>query len=441
MKKENLLSSWKEISSYLDRDISTCRRWERSHGLPVYRIDEKSKSSVFAYKDEIDKWLEERLNKESRQRKFLYGIRWQKALYYIFPAIVVLLVILFILLPYDSQPADFKIEDSNLIILNKKGKELWQFDTGFENLADEKEYRNRFQYKRTYNPSLEFLPLLVIKDINQDGLKEVLFTPQTQDYLGIGELFCFDHKGSFLWKFETGRELVFGPKEYSSDYWIFGFDTINLDNDGNHEIIVISNQLPYFPTQLIVLNSNGDVLGEYWNSGRIQNYVLEDLNNDGKKEIILSGMNNEYKKGSLIVFDSNHIRGSSPQLDDFFISKDFGRGSEKYYVLFPRTNVGLANKLYESMPWIEILENRRIMIMSDICRISFEFNHYLELQDVRLSHTFELLHKEVLEEGKIEKELNREEYRKFLSSGLLYYDGEKWVSQQAMSNSWNNIEK
>ena len=50
--------SWKEISLYLNRTIRTCYRWSKDLGLPVYRVDRKSKRSrVFAYKDEIDEWF------------------------------------------------------------------------------------------------------------------------------------------------------------------------------------------------------------------------------------------------------------------------------------------------------------------------------------------------------------------------------------------------
>jgi len=444
MKKENLLASWKEIASYLDRDISTCRRWEKTHGLPVYRIDEKSKSSVFAYKDEIDKWLEERLKKESRQRNFFLGIKWQKSFYFIFPIIAVILIILFIVLPYDSQPVDFKIENSNLIILNKKGKELWRYDTEIENLVDEKSYREHFQFKRMpeSNPSLDkYLPQLIIKDINQDERPEVLFSIQTQDEFGEGKLFCFNQKGTILWDFKGGRDIKFGPKVYSSDYRIRGFMACDLDNDGYLETVIVSQHKYYYPTQLVVLEYQGNILGEYWNSGQFSDFTFVDLNDDGRKEIILSAMNNEYKKGCLIVLDSADIRGGSHQLNDFYKCKDLERGSEKYYILFPRTDVGLINILYDSMSWIDILGNRRISVLSYICRISFEFNYNIELQDVRLSHTFELLHQMALEEGKIKKELNRAEYRKSLAQGLLYYDGEKWVNHYAMSNPWNSPEK
>src|SRR6266700_1289886 len=49
------LDSWKEIATYLKRDESTVRRWERE-GLPVHRRAHKSKASVYADEAEIDAW-------------------------------------------------------------------------------------------------------------------------------------------------------------------------------------------------------------------------------------------------------------------------------------------------------------------------------------------------------------------------------------------------
>ena len=52
------LDSWKEIASYVKRDISTCHKWSKKLGFPVYRIDKKScRSRVFSYKSEIDSWF------------------------------------------------------------------------------------------------------------------------------------------------------------------------------------------------------------------------------------------------------------------------------------------------------------------------------------------------------------------------------------------------
>lgn len=77
VKNEEILDSWKDISRYLDRDMRTCHRWEKEHGLPVHRIDNtSSRSKVFAYKSEIDKWLKERACSSKTKKKSLLGKRW-----------------------------------------------------------------------------------------------------------------------------------------------------------------------------------------------------------------------------------------------------------------------------------------------------------------------------------------------------------------------------
>src|SRR5581483_8509567 len=53
---EARLESWKEIGAYLQRDATTARRWEKEEGLPVHRHSHKARSSVYAYRSEIDAW-------------------------------------------------------------------------------------------------------------------------------------------------------------------------------------------------------------------------------------------------------------------------------------------------------------------------------------------------------------------------------------------------
>src|SRR2546426_10175225 len=49
------LDSWKAIATYLNRDESTARRWEKE-GLPVHRHAHKKKATICAYTSEIDIW-------------------------------------------------------------------------------------------------------------------------------------------------------------------------------------------------------------------------------------------------------------------------------------------------------------------------------------------------------------------------------------------------
>ena len=59
-KNHNHLDSWKEIATYLNRNVRTVQRWERREGLPVRRHFHGRASSVSACKEEIDAWQKRR---------------------------------------------------------------------------------------------------------------------------------------------------------------------------------------------------------------------------------------------------------------------------------------------------------------------------------------------------------------------------------------------
>jgi TolB-like protein len=54
------LDSWKEIASYLKREVRTLHRWEAQEGLPIHRHLHKERGSVYAYKSELDSWWNNR---------------------------------------------------------------------------------------------------------------------------------------------------------------------------------------------------------------------------------------------------------------------------------------------------------------------------------------------------------------------------------------------
>src|SRR5258707_845010 len=54
------LVSWKEIASYLGREVRTVQRWERTEVLPVHRHEHQKKSTVYAFTSELDEWFKKR---------------------------------------------------------------------------------------------------------------------------------------------------------------------------------------------------------------------------------------------------------------------------------------------------------------------------------------------------------------------------------------------
>ena len=194
-----LLSSWKEVAAHLGCDKRTCYRWEKSLGLPVRRVEGASRSRIFAYADEIDRWRAERLGGGPAPEDRPAPKALTKALPFAGLASVGLVAaILFIpKLLAPRHPSDFHIRGSVLFLLDDKGKELWKYDTGLENLEAEAVYRQHFQFRRINAENwARLLPYLVIKDLDADGHPEVLFSTQTQDEFKEGELICFGPGGT-----------------------------------------------------------------------------------------------------------------------------------------------------------------------------------------------------------------------------------------------------
>ena len=53
---EDRLESWKDIATYLDKDVRTVQRWENDAGLPVYRPSQGKIRNVYASRSELDAW-------------------------------------------------------------------------------------------------------------------------------------------------------------------------------------------------------------------------------------------------------------------------------------------------------------------------------------------------------------------------------------------------
>jgi Tfp pilus assembly protein PilF len=51
------LDSWKEIAAYFDRDERTVKRWEKERSLPVHRLPGGARARVFAYTEELSRWM------------------------------------------------------------------------------------------------------------------------------------------------------------------------------------------------------------------------------------------------------------------------------------------------------------------------------------------------------------------------------------------------
>jgi hypothetical protein len=428
-------------------DERTCLRWEKKFALPVHRIGNvQSKGHVFAYQAELDQWLtgrkdvakdltpEERPSPVPRPKKRPVLLTAGLA-----GGGIVLLLLLAFLGPRivrSSQPDNFKIDGSQLIILDRSGRELWRYDTGLENLSNESYYRDRFQIRKIGPGEARTTPVLVIRDIDGDGLVEVLFSIQTQSNFERSAVFCFDHRGRELWKHDAGRDRSFGGKRFAPQYGVQAVDVFSPGPGRENLVMIIAYQHPEFPTYTAFLTPRGKLIGEYWNSGRFSDYVFEDINDDGRKDVLLAGTNNEYWKACLAVLDPENAWGASPQSGEYK-SDDLPRGTEEYYLLFSRTAVDKLESLREAFDFIDVLGPDRLIVRALISSIFFRLNFRLELDEVIDSDSYWEKFRKYQNAGKIPPgKPDGEKLRGELTKGLLYWDGTSWVATPTMNKKY-----
>lgn len=431
--------SWKEIARYLDRHITTCQRWEKEFGLPVHRLDESSRARVFAFKEEIDIWLEEKagdIKFKPRRRLFKFLKISPIFLFITISCSASLALLLYILIKPPSRAADFRIQGSKLIILDKRQKEMWTYETGVNTLMPDRHYREHFQEKQKIKEHY-YLPHLIIKDINGDFHREVLFTIWTTDRSGKDSLMCLDKRGERLWDFKVGGKKVFGGKSYTDDYQIHGFDIGDIDSRGNPEILIIANHKSSFPCQIVILDSEGQLVREYWNSGHIKDYAFLDLDNDGMDEIFLSGINEEWNRPCCAVLDYFCFDGASPQTQDYYRCSDVCPHREKYYFLMPINAVDPIIGKTRCIKQIEINKNTPDEFINFKSLLIYTFNNKMEHVDMDFSYRFQMDHEKALRNGRIDKNLYQIR-AELLNEGPLYFDGLDWTPKPTQTQYWTN---
>jgi TolB-like protein/Tfp pilus assembly protein PilF len=99
MAEKKILDSWKGIADYLKRSEKTCRRLEKELGLPIHRLEDSPKARVFAYKDEIDLWIEK--TQHSEKKIFLRKSRLKKLF---IPALVVVAIVIVVVIILQLVP-------------------------------------------------------------------------------------------------------------------------------------------------------------------------------------------------------------------------------------------------------------------------------------------------------------------------------------------------
>ncbi len=380
------LDSWKEIACVVGFDKRTCRRWEKSLGLPVHRMEGLPRSRVFADRREIEAWLlRKRRNGQIHGNESVLGldsaqkrrfVPFSRAVYVFVPfGMLIMAAGALMLTKYpvlrfwmDREPVSIDYSYRTLSVLNKNKETIW---------------KKRFETELSGN-SRFFLFL----DANGDGEKELLwsYSPSTPGE-AFSELVCYSSVGRELWRYPLVRDLKTPAGPRSSQYLIKAIHNLPPSGAEGLRIAVISTNVPWDPCLLTILDSRGQKLGEYVNRGHFAGgiFICQDFDGDGRREVLVAGVNNVYGRACLVVFDADRIEGVSPQAGtiakEVFVDEKVGK--TKLYLLFPKSIVNLKSEPRNIVSNVELHPRERQIDVTVMERIDGPSIKYLFDYDFR----------------------------------------------------------
>lgn len=275
-----------------------------------------------------------------------------------------------------SEPSFGRLDGSTLVIFDREGKELWKkaFPDGIG---------PAYYYAQGLTDRIWF------GNLDGNGHTSVLFVyapakPESQS----STLICYSDRGKEKWRWTPGRAL---PELAGSaaTYKTFALTVLTGTDKRPPRIVVSSAHDTWWPNQLAILDPQGNVLSQYWHSGRLDHLLLADVDGDGKQEIIATGVANGYDhQATLVELDPDKLFGASTEVKPEFQIHGMGTAQEKLRLLFPRSDLNRALYQY-NVPIDPTFEhgNLRLTVLECTsppgCRVWYEFD-----KDFRLIAAF-----------------------------------------------------
>ncbi len=348
------------------------------------------------------------------------------------------IAILLLLIPYTStkkvNPDYARAKDEYLIAYSIEGEQLWKkhIGVGYDTQNLEALYANTDNYLTAY-------------DVNNDGKKEIItIFGYVKNINKENQLICYNPDGTEKWKYEFHSQIKYGEETFTDNYKIASFIVGDFDKDGKSEIIAATQHTPYYPSAILCLDAeSGKLLSEYWHAGHISSNISQkDFNNDGVDEIFCFGQNNGLNLAPLLILDPRNINGYSPSSKEL-IPENITKGTEVYYILFPRSDVNILEGSkrsycteleFTSDGYLRVAVSEKYDQIKNYCLYYF-FDRDMNCVKVGEDDKFTALHQKLEAEGKLTKKLNKQYYED-LRKNVLYWNGVKFVKELTVNRNY-----
>jgi hypothetical protein len=388
------LDSWKAIADYLQRDVATVARWEKSLGLPVRRVAGTGRS-VFAYTSEIDDWLKTNRPSGNADAPLLppapaapatNGLRLWSWLG--LSAVVIALVVALLARPRPIAAHDLRVEltDTGVVARDSGGKESW---------------RHSFPSTAT-----TFLPLA------SPGRTQVMGTAPAGVYFATGyrmdqarnaveggRVTFLGLDGREVRSFAFDDEVTLHGMRYATPWAVTAF-AVN-ETGGTRRVAVAAHHYTWDPGLVTVLDDRWQRQGTFVHAGWV-----EQLRWIAPERLLIGGFSNARNGGMIALLDPAALNGQGPETTGSrHYCDSCGPDRPLRMFVFPRTELNLAagarfNRVILDSAGDRVVARTVEMTMSDGDAVAvYEFTPALDLASARFGERYWDMHRTLETQG------------------------------------------
>lgn len=405
--KAERLDSWKAIAQYLQRDVTTVRRWEKTLGMPVYSLPSGRRRSVYAFTAELDRWLatagqsvaaNESADAHGTSSSALAATppaEHQPRRWFI-PALTMALVVataaglIASRMWRSSHPDDMRIDvtTAGVIARNGAGTELWRYPFASDPITAIAEIGRTSLVAGGPHPSVFVSTSHTYRPSDNSG--------------GSGTLMEFDIDGSLRRTFSFADTYHYAGTAYGPPWAITAF-AVHDSGDTRH-VAVAAHHYTWDPSIVTILDSQWRRRGTFVHAGWIE--ALEWL---APNRLVIGGYSEARDGGMIALLDAERFGGQGPeQPGTRYHCDDCDDAPPLKMIVMPRTEVNRAANGRFNRALLERVNDRILARTVELetpaghADVIYEFSPALDLVRARFSERYWDAHRMLEAEHKLD---------------------------------------
>lgn len=386
------LDSWKAIAEYLDRDVATVRRWEQLLGLPVRRVAGVRGGSVFAFKSEIDVWLQQDRRGQPAEEVSPPAPAAKPSRVLLAAGLVTLVAVAVTaawwLWPSAVDVRGLRVEvvRDGVVAKSSTGEEVWRDRLSPGSVSFVSEVGRSVQLVSGGVPA--------VYAANSHSLRG-----EDQAAEG-GALVSYRPDGRRRWAFSFDDTLRFGGRDFGAPWPVTDF---SVEGGDPRRIAVAAHHYTWNASMVAILDDTGRRLSTFAHSGWIENVHWV------RSRLVIGGFSNARNGGMVALLDPAHANGQGAEDPGEHHCDNCGPDRAVRMAVMPRSEVNRLTHSRFNRAVIEVTPDRVIARTIEVPSMGqeavdaiYEFTPDLQLIGASFSARYWEIHAALEGQGRVD---------------------------------------